>query len=712
MNINKKKYISLGIITVLVICSIWMPPIRQYWFFFSPVTNEQIQEAINKPSNDVFKEIVSISDKVSRKDHKAALNLINGIAVDPINGQRNIDLPFSKNDVVSGSSQWQLAYASFSFPDILIREYESTGDRKFLLLARDMIYHFLSWEKKQLIYTGMIWNDHTLSNQIMVLTRFWYHYRMDKDYDPAIAKEVLLAVERISTRLASPTVFTYNTNHGIMENVALLEASMAFPSLPNAETWAKIARTRFERQIEFYFSQEGIVLEHSPSYHGFGLALLSSMIDLDRLSGSSPPSSWVHLLKKGQLAQRFMARPDGSLPMFGDTPGGSPKKGSEYKSESLIPTEDQQILAGMYHFSIFPISGIGGWHTLASDGRTVAHATASWAYFQRNGHSHADELSISLWIEGSPELVNVGYWPDVTVGRQEALSWKGSNAPHFMGEQVVSSRYAPELLAFSDSSELRGLVMLRKAQQGTVQREFFQMGKDTWIVLDVFMGNNNIGEIIWRVNGSLAHPASGNPWVVEGPGQLIGHFLGTRSIKACSNQLSQAVMFDAIKPVPCIILESDPLNSAVLSVWSTHATNQQNANQSLKFISANEWEISGIEGSKWRKLMRKDNKMVLVGLENKDSMEVILKNAPDVSHERQLISTANLKLGKQYPKYYELEEYRYIVTWVCLGLAVLQIFFIYLIANRFPIFLNKIIAMGMISWLALGFYLHYIYFNK
>ena len=717
MNLNKYKLIYLGVLSVLVICSIWVGPARQYWFYFSPVSDHEVQEAIHNPSNDIFEASILRLNQASPENHKSAIEIANGIAIDPIHGPRNIKLPFSINDVIEGSGQWQLIYAGLSLPDILLTEFESTGDRRYLLLARDMIYHFLLWEKDLLIYTGFSWNDHALSNRVQVLSRFWYHYRKDQDYDSTIAKEILRGVERTCTRLASPSVFTYNTNHGIMTNLALMEASIAFPTLKNAETWGKIARPRLERQMEFYISQEGIVLEHSPGYHIFGIYLLASIIELDRLSGSRLPSSWSTLLKKAQLAQKWMQRPDGSLPTFGDTSGGPWESASESNSTNHLTADDAQVLKGMYHFSIFPVSGLGGWRTLSPEGDTISHASASWAYFQKNGHSHADELSISLWIDSIAELINSGYWPDGTEGREEAKSWKGSNAPHFIGEQELPSRLAPELIAFSDSLELRGLVMLRKAVQGNIQRQFFQIGKDIWIVLDIFtdMDRHGRGEIIWRVNGNLEHEIKDSgvaTWIGKGQENLRGRFLGTRSIKPCPNQMAYAVISNAVKPVSCIALESESSPSAVLSIWSTNSSNQQNADESIKFISANEWEISGIGAITWNKLVRKDNKLTLVGTNNNDVMEVALKEAQDTSMDRLKIDNANLNLGKRFPKYYNLEGYRYRMTYLCIGLAVLQFVFLYFISRRFPRYLNRIVALGAIAWIMLGVYLHTIYFIK
>ena len=67
-------------------------------------------------------------------------------------------------------------------------------------------------------------------------------------------------VARSEQLLAKPGHFTFATNHGVMQNLALWHASLAFPSLPRTQAYQRLARVRMDDQMQFYVTGEGMVL--------------------------------------------------------------------------------------------------------------------------------------------------------------------------------------------------------------------------------------------------------------------------------------------------------------------------------------------------------------------------------------------------------------------------------------------------------------------
>ena len=154
--------------------------------------------------------------------------------------------------------------------------------------------------------------------------------------------------------------------------------------------------------------------------------------------------------RKIDCAQRVYAslrRPDGSLPVFGDSgdetyPLGPPVAAfdSERRAQKLAyapewrPTEAN---------SVFPVSGLSVWWEgleLWPNAPDLSQTVVTWSNFAGHGHKHADEMSVLFWAGGQTWWSNVGYWPYGNEARADAESWAGSNAPHLVDENSVAPR--------------------------------------------------------------------------------------------------------------------------------------------------------------------------------------------------------------------------------------------------------------------------------
>ena len=105
-------------------------------------------------------------------------------------------MPFSVDDIDKGLPAWQLALASFRIPNILLNAYEASGRKEFLIMARDVILAWASYERSAWLPKGLLWNDHAIAARVPVLAKFWRHYRNHPDYDPEAARYILQLVAR------------------------------------------------------------------------------------------------------------------------------------------------------------------------------------------------------------------------------------------------------------------------------------------------------------------------------------------------------------------------------------------------------------------------------------------------------------------------------------------------------------------------------------
>ena len=226
-----------------------------------------------------------------------------------------------------------------------------------------------------------------------------------------------------------------------MQNLGLWHGALAFPSLPGTREYQRLAKSRLDDQMRFYVSDEGVVLEHSADYQSFGLMLLGRAFRYLALGHEVAPSQWVEKYRKAQAFYATLRRPDGTLPMFGDTDSDDDAVGAlvtEFDANGSVgPLNWRTDWKPANAETIYPVSGYAiWWDGLKSwpDPRNLSETVLCWSNFAGHGHKHADEMSLLFWAKSQNWWSNVGYWPYDTPGRDETVSWAGSNAPHLLGE--------------------------------------------------------------------------------------------------------------------------------------------------------------------------------------------------------------------------------------------------------------------------------------
>ena len=221
-----------------------------------------------------------------------------------------------------GGPSFQLSLASLDLENLLLEEFEYSGDHRYYRVARDRILAFADWEEQQRKPVAFLWNDHAIAARIAVIVRLWRYLRVDADATDSQKASLIGFVMRSGELLAKKKLFTVRTNHGVMQNIALLQVTGAFPLLPKTKDWRNLAIERLELQLGFYVSDEGVVLEHSAGYHLIGTKLLAEAARLIRLNGMAPSDRLLAAIQGTEKFSRILLRPDGTLPVFGNTVAG------------------------------------------------------------------------------------------------------------------------------------------------------------------------------------------------------------------------------------------------------------------------------------------------------------------------------------------------------------------------------------------------------
>ena len=428
---------------------IWFPEFNRFHVPGETISVAMTQAGIAQPSDAVLEEMRNhrLLDRDWQNDAQliaAAEKLLRGRVEIPGFQTLELHMPFDPDDLNRGLSLWQLQFAGLVVPEVLLDAYQRTGREEFYEMARAVILNFGRYEKKAWLDRGFLWNDHAVASRARTLADFWRVYRRRRDYRPEEAAELWGFAGRTAALLAKPQLYTLATNHGVMQNLALWQICVAFPSLPHIEEYKRLAFTRLKDQIAFYVGPDGVVLEHSAEYHEFGLFILGMVLRYATFLDLDVPPEWARKYEGAKKFYTEIRRPDRSMPQFGDAAGKrfvAVLVGQLDQHNHIGPLTLVKLERPANSFSMYPAEGYAVlWDNLSTwpMPAQLSQTMLAWSNFPGHGHKHADEPSVLLWAGGQDWWTNVGYWPYDNPDRFRAECWEGSNAPHLAGEKCGS----------------------------------------------------------------------------------------------------------------------------------------------------------------------------------------------------------------------------------------------------------------------------------
>jgi hypothetical protein len=507
---------------ILIIASIWLPVVRYYHVPDARITPADVTRTRWSPPQSVLQEIRG--DRLLRHGWRtrpelitAAEHLLQGEL--RLRGQPRVKyhVPFHPENLTVGTSLTQVYVAGMVPADLLLQAYEASGNERFYSAALAAVLEFARYERRAVLPKGLLWNDHAIANRVFVLSDFWAVYRRRPEFEAATATVILDLVSRSGELLAAPAQFTFATNHGIMQNIALLRLSLSFPALPKAREYARLAVDRLDDQLRYYISPEGVVLEHSAGYQYFGIELLGLATRYVQLSGIRVPDEWERKYSRAVEFAAQLRRPDGTLPLYGDT-GWNTRLPRENSARPPLPV-------GWYPTSGYAVwwDGLDHWPDAAYARQTVV----TYSYFPGHAHKHADELSVLLWAGGQIWWTNVGYWPYDRPERRQAESWNGSSAPHLLGEPTDSRRVTGELSRGSS----RETVFVDVARDGPdgyrVRRQVVYVRPNNWLIIDAVSGAPTRASVTrWTAGPQVTvHDREAGSYVMQSPNKAMRLFV-------------------------------------------------------------------------------------------------------------------------------------------------------------------------------------------
>jgi hypothetical protein len=709
---------------------VWLPEVSHYYVGNEVVDGRLIEQGRSNPSDSVLDEMRShrLLEHEWRNEAQlveTAEKLLTGEAQFPGLPTAEIHLPFDPADLEKGSTQWQLQFSGLIVPETLIDAYRATGREQFYDLARDSILAWAKFEKSAWLNRGFLWNDHAVATRIRTLADFWSIYRRRPDFRPEIAQLIWEFAARSGALLAKPDQYTFATNHGVMQNIALWQLSLAFPALPKSEEYKQLALSRLQGEISFYVAPDGAILEHSADYHAFGLYLFGMALRYTTLLHVNPPAEWDQKYEKARQFYLEIRRPDGSLPPFGDTAVGLRHKAMQLTTKDdhglYVPLATSELGWPPDPIGLYPISGYAIlWDDVARQAHEdVSQTVLAWSYFTGHGHKHADEPSVLLWSGGQEWWTNSGYWPYDDPGRVSAECWEGSNAPHLRGEKCRPNRKSSLIGSLSSSSLFAAEVERSGPGDLTVARLLVHTPSLVWVIVDHCTGaSQNTLQTIWTTAPNVTLEVGATPGAYLGSTTdhiLRSYFLGpaamrTENIRGSPDPFAGWISLDGKPTVTNSIVTSEPAEGAwAVTIWVLDA---QNVNKevistpaAVEWSNAREWRVRiPLKGGS-QFVSRKGDRIstdLVAATSGHHSFGDTL-HPPPASAAREIARVdANYQSDAiRYPRFRDLYAYRIRASAVAMALLLLQGLFFAIFRYAGSRYLVHFRLLALVGWLCL-----------
>lgn len=700
------------------------------------ITDDLLNRAREQPAGEVLQELGQFRfflrkwmDDDDRLIHVAE-RLLTGDLEIPGRPAIEIALPFDPDDL-DKLPRWTLQLAGFIVPEIFLRAYQITGREVFFEAAREVILAWAQFEGSAWLPRGSLWNDHAIAARVPVLGEFWRLYRNHPDYRPEEAKIVFQLVARSAQLLAKPGHFTYATNHGVMQNLALWHLCLAFPTLPNTDRHKQLALKRMRDQMVFYVSSEGVVLEHSAGYHAWGLQVIGMALRYLTLLNEQIPADWREKYERAKMVYAQLRRPDGSLPVFGDTARGSDPEGppvTNLDARGWSGVESDQDWVPKQSYALYPVAGYSIWWDALDHWQSterLSQTVVLWSHFPSQAHKHADEMSVLLWAGGQSWWTNLGYWPSGVTGRSQAVSWDGSNAPHLVDETYDTVRET-RLVSSGWSEEIAVVDLERSGPNNyAARRQVVHLQPNVWAIIDSTSGGGKSRTTTtWTTSHKvdLRKGSFARSYILESKERTssLTKFIlssGAITIQEFRGSVSPFAGWAVVNRIPTpawSIVVTQPANDSwAATVWLlSKGTDPAGTPSMVHWGNAEDWTLRVPLESGFVEISREGNG-VLVSNDKHGGGGKVVRLSREVGHHPGFgqIRAAYASMARKYPRFRVLLKFRAKITYLLLVIFLLQEIFFGVLGRFVRKYYVLMRIVNVSGWAVVGIWLFLTYFR-
>jgi hypothetical protein len=313
---------------------------------------------------------------------------------------------------------WQWNLHSLVVLRFLLAAYSKTAELWYLTRAEQLI---LDWAEDNFTPdppSEFSWSDHSTALRLENVLYFLECARCSSISSTAIGS-ALGVIWSHAAVLSDPSFYKRRTNHGLDQSYALYLAGAVFPEFVDAANWREIGKRRILDELSFAFTSEGVHVENSPSYH---LMMLNRAIHVEatlrHYEGAIQESPLTRLLDGAFRFAAYLIRPDGALPIIGDSQAERVGDDSIYKVASGLRsyeefryavTQGREGAPPEELMRVFPQSG----YAIIRDNSNSADFSDSCHVVFKAGflsayHKHDDDLSFVLYRGGEDWIIDAG----------------------------------------------------------------------------------------------------------------------------------------------------------------------------------------------------------------------------------------------------------------------------------------------------------------
>jgi hypothetical protein len=389
---------------------------------------------------------------------------------------------------------WQSSYHSLAWLRAPARLSSETGDERYLEDVRTYVLDWIRDNPQDDAPSVRSWYDHSVAWRTDTLVHVLSPELIGR-MTPFELEQVLRSLHEHGIRLLaylSEERFVGH-NHNLFHALSLHSLAIAFPELAGADRWGSVARDRVTSLFaEMVDVADGVSREQAAGYHFLALRLFDSADAYLSQHGDGLSQSELTVLSRMVEFGSLLIRPDGTVPATGDTSYGSSPSRDELRAwlDDGLGTPIAEFLvtdgaSGVAPAAIntYPSVGFAILRAVEGDSATPAiHATVDLEPARRS-HGHDDAMSVTLWMEGQPILVDSG-GPFVYGGprRQNFVLAPAHNVVTVGGNGVTERAEITHEWEHEDSV---GLQLEGTTKDGvTHRRTATALGTDAFVIVD------------------------------------------------------------------------------------------------------------------------------------------------------------------------------------------------------------------------------------
>jgi len=329
------------------------------------------------------------------------------------------------------------------------KAYWYTKDEKY---AKEFVSQMRDWIEKNPYGKSVNW-VHAQEVALRIISWIWsYHFFCNSpsftvEDQIEFFKSLYLQTDFLNKHLSDTTSSTHN--HIISETAGLAMMAIMFPEFKRSKVWWRNGVERLQRELKRQICDDGVSGETSTNYHFFVLDSFLQIWILLKKNGLEYPPEMDQILEKMIEFSMYICRPDGTLPIIGDSDSGrairlddlngDDRRGYLSTGAVLFDRPDMKNVAGKFHEESLWLLGEEGYKKFEQLGsskpknlsvlypdsgfcimRSDWSDKASQLIFRGGainipkdvsiGHNHADYLSFELIIDGKPFIVDPGVY--------------------------------------------------------------------------------------------------------------------------------------------------------------------------------------------------------------------------------------------------------------------------------------------------------------